>query len=151
MTMQEALMHEFSDRKPRRRRHPRVESSVPLFFQGKQASGRSHTCDLSLTGARLIVYGEVEPDEEIQVTLNLADHASVTLTARTVWREQNGTVNTVGVEFINTGVGGRAALTQFLAQRTPPEQEPISPPWAHRDHWLTGTGSCGGPKGAALN
>lgn len=146
-------MHEFMDqtapRRARRRRHPRVDSVVPLHFQGRNCAGRSHTTDLSLTGARLVIYGEEEPDEELQMTLNLGQNANLTVTARTVWRVKNGSGHTVGVEFTNTGVGGRAALVNYLSEQTPPPEPVVTPKWARSGGWEVG--SCGGPRGAHLN
>jgi hypothetical protein len=146
-------MHDFADqtapRKVRRRRHPRVESIVPLYFQGRNCAGRSHTTDLSLTGARLTIYGEEEPDDELQVTLNLGQQANLTVTARCVWRVKNGSGHTVGVEFTNTGVGGRAALINYLSEQTPAPEPVEQPKWAKSGSWEVG--SCGGPRGAHLN
>lgn len=151
--MQEVAVHEYTDspapRRQRRRRHARVESIVPLHFQGRNCAGRSHTSDLSLTGARLTIYTEEDVDEELQVTLNLGQNANLTVTARTVWRVKNGSGHTVGVEFTDTGVGGRAALISYLSEQTPaPEPKPV-PKWAKSGGWEVG--SCGGPRGANLN
>lgn len=136
-------------RRTRRRRHPRVESIVPLHFQGRNCAGRSHTTDLSLTGARLTIYSDQKVDDELQVTLNLGQNANLTVTARTVWRVKNGSGHSVGVEFTNTGVGGRAALVNFLAEKTPAPETLEQPGWARAGSWEVG--SCGGPRGALLN
>lgn len=131
----------------RRRRTPRIPAEVPLFYHGSSDSGRSYTVDISLTGARISTCSPLA-DEEVHLTLNLAQHASVTVVGRQVWSAQNGNGQQVGLEFVNLGVGGRAALARWLNLHAPPPIPLPAPRWANPLAWTVG--SCGGPRGLRI-
>lgn len=118
-----------------RRRHPRIDLSLPVEYTMNEAPAGRFAKSGSIGGGGLMLYLPVAVvvGMVMELKIHLLDHVTVSGTARVVWTElltglERDNFKT-GVEFEKISEGELEILRNFLKEQQNPFDIPPTPPW----------------------